>query len=71
MEYILSDLMEAKKCAIIVNVASQWPFAKRNYKQLVELYDRYEQDGLQIIGFPCGQFLNQEENSNEEIKKVT
>ena len=38
---------------------------------MVELYDRYEQAGLQIIGFPCGQFLNQELATNEQIKKVT
>mmetsp|Transcript_27789 Transcript_27789/g.37124 ORF Transcript_27789/g.37124 Transcript_27789/m.37124 type:complete len:84 (+) Transcript_27789:251-502(+) len=38
---------------------------------MVELHQRYEQAGLQVIGFPCGQFLNQEETTNEKIKKVT
>ena len=36
----------------------------------MELYGRYEAQGLQIIGFPCGQFLNQEAKTNEQIKQV-
>ena len=63
--------MEGKKCALIVNVASQWHFARVNYAQLVELYDRYSDCGLQIIGFPTGDFRNQEEDTNEKIKKYT
>ena len=70
-EYIMGDFMDGKKACLIVNVASQWPFAKKNYGQLVELYKRYSESGLQIIGFPSGQFLNQEEDTNEAIKKVS
>jgi len=34
------------------------------------LYDRYEEYGLQILGFPCNQFLGQEPDPNPVIKKT-
>ena len=64
------DYMDNKKCMLIVNVASQWPFAKKNYLALVELYKKYSDAGLQIVGFPCSQFLNQEPDPNEKIKST-
>jgi glutathione peroxidase len=39
-----------------------------NYTQLVDLYNKYKNKGLQILGFPCGQFMNQELSTENEIK---
>ncbi|GMH70682.1 hypothetical protein TL16_g05470, partial [Triparma laevis f. inornata] len=38
-----------------------------NYTQLVELYDKYHERGLEILAFPCNQFGAQEPKSHEEI----
>ena len=60
--------MKDKKAAIIVNVASNWPFAKKNYLALVEMHKKYSDRGFQIIAFPSNQFNNQEPYPNEKIK---
>lgn len=57
------------KVVIIVNVASLWGLASKNYAQLNELYDKYHGNGLEILAFPCNQFSNQEPGTNEEIKQ--
>ena len=31
------------------------------------LYDKYNEQGLEILGFPCNQFLGQEPGTNEEV----
>lgn len=54
------------KVVIIVNVASKCGFTPQ-YKELEDLYKRYNKKGLEIIGFPCNQFANQEPGSDEEI----
>ena len=33
------------------------------------MYNKHKDQGLQIFGFPCGQFMNQELSSGEEIRK--
>ncbi len=38
-----------------------------NYPQLVELYNKHKNDGLEILAFPSAQFMNQEKKTNEEI----
>jgi len=38
-----------------------------NYSQLVELYNKYKNEGLEILAFPSSQFMNQEKKTNEEI----
>eukprot|EP00127_Corallochytrium_limacisporum_P006401 Clim_evm9s226 gene=Clim_evmTU9s226 len=50
------------KTVIVVNVAS-------NYKQLVELYTKYHEHGLEIIAFPCNQFGGQEPGTPAEIRE--
>lgn len=41
-----------------------------NYKQLVELYEKYsEANGLRILAFPCNQFGGQEPGTEEQIKE--
>jgi len=52
---------------IIVNVASKCGFTDTNYKQLQELYEKYEPKGLRIIGFPCNQFGGQEPGTEEDV----
>ena len=44
---------------LIVNVASEWGLTDKNYKQLQELYAKYQSQGLRILGFPCNQFGSQ------------
>ena len=60
---MLSEFMGDKKCMLIVNVASKWPFAKRQYKGLVKLDETFRDRGLVIVGFPCNQFQGQEPKS--------
>ncbi len=55
------------KVVLIVNVASKCGYTPQ-YKGLQELYDKYKDKGLVIIGFPCNQFRNQEPGTNQEIK---
>ncbi|WP_425485740.1 glutathione peroxidase [Limisphaera ngatamarikiensis] len=55
------------KVLLIVNVASKCGFTPQ-YAGLEELYRKYKDRGLVVLGFPCNQFGNQEPGSNEEIK---
>lgn len=54
------------KAIIIVNTASRCGFAPQ-YEGLQALYDRYREQGLTVIAFPCNQFMDQEPDSDEEI----
>jgi hypothetical protein len=52
------------KVVLIVNVASQCGKTPQ-YKQLQQLHERYESDGLVIIGFPSNQFKQQEPGESD------
>ena len=54
------------KVILIVNVASQCGFTSQ-YDGFEELYRKYGDQGLVILGFPCNQFGAQEPGSEEEI----
>ncbi|QQZ07626.1 glutathione peroxidase [Heyndrickxia vini] len=54
------------KVLLIVNTASKCGFTKQ-FAQLQDLYQKYEKEGLEILGFPCNQFRNQDPGSNQEI----
>jgi glutathione peroxidase len=56
------------KVLLIVNVASQCGFTPQ-YKELQEIYEKYKNQGFEVLGFPCNQFGGQEPGSDDEIKK--
>ncbi|CAI9771776.1 unnamed protein product [Fraxinus pennsylvanica] len=57
------------KVLLIVNVASQCGLTNSNYKELTKLYEKYKDQGLEILAFPCNQFGSQEPGTNEEIQQ--
>ncbi|XP_031501897.1 probable phospholipid hydroperoxide glutathione peroxidase [Nymphaea colorata] len=58
------------KTLLLVNVASQCGLTDSNYKELNQLYDKYKDQGLEILAFPCNQFGGQEPGTNEQIEQV-
>jgi glutathione peroxidase len=55
------------KIVLLVNVASNCGFTKQ-YAELQELYEKYSEKGLVVLGVPSNQFGGQEPGSNNEIK---
>lgn len=42
----------------------------QQYEGLEKLYEKYKDDGLVVLGFPCNQFGGQEPGTAEEIQNV-
>ena len=55
------------KVLLLVNVASRCGNTPQ-YKQLEEVYAKYKDQGLVVLGFPCNDFGAQEPGTNDEIK---
>ncbi|XP_022845477.1 probable glutathione peroxidase 2 isoform X2 [Olea europaea var. sylvestris] len=58
------------KVLLIVNVASKCGLTQSNYKELNILYEKYRDQGFEILAFPCNQFAWQEPGTNEEIQET-
>jgi glutathione peroxidase len=56
----------AGEVMLVVNVASKCGFTPQ-YEGLQALYEKYNDKGFTVMGFPCNQFLFQEKGSEEEI----
>lgn len=56
------------KVVLIVNVASKCGFTPQ-YKALEALYNKYQDQGLVILGFPANNFHSQEPGTNAEIEE--
>ena len=54
------------KVLIIVNTATGCSFTPQ-YEDLEKLYQKYHQEGLEILDFPCNQFGNQAPGTDDEI----
>uniref|UniRef100_A0A7N2N7S0 Glutathione peroxidase n=1 Tax=Quercus lobata TaxID=97700 RepID=A0A7N2N7S0_QUELO len=55
------------KVLLIVNVASKCGMTNSNYTELNQLYEKYKEQGLEILVFPCNQFGEEEPGSNDQI----
>ena len=54
------------KVLLIVNTATGCGFTPQ-YEGLQALYDKYQEQGLEILDFPCNQFANQAPGTESEI----
>lgn len=54
------------KVVLIVNTATGCGLTPQ-YQSLQELYDKYKDQGFEILDFPCNQFMGQAPGSAEEI----
>ena len=55
------------KVLLIVNTASKCGFTPQ-FEGLQKLYDQYKDKGLEILGFPCNQFAEQDPGNADEIQ---
>ena len=56
------------KVVLIVNTASKCGFTPQ-FEGLETLYKKYKDRGLEILGFPCNQFGQQDPGDNGEIQE--
>lgn len=56
------------KVVVVVNVASRCG-ATPQYADLQAIYEKYKDQGLVVLGFPCNQFGRQEPGSESDIKE--
>ena len=54
------------KVVLVVNTATGCGFIPQ-YTELQEMYNKYHDQGLEILDFPCNQFGNQAPGEDEEI----
>lgn len=56
------------KVLLVVNVASRCG-ATPQYKELQMLHEKYSEQGLVVMGFPCNQFGAQEPGTSKDIRE--
>ena len=56
------------KVLLIVNVASKCGLTSQS-EGLEKIYEKYQQQGLVVLGIPANEFLSQEPGSNEDIQQ--
>lgn len=56
------------KTVLVVNTASKCGLTPQ-YEGLENLYQKYKDRGLVILGFPCNQFANQESGTSKQIEE--
>ena len=56
------------KALLIVNTASKGT-DKYELRLLQDLYDKYKEKGIEVLAFPCRQFLKREHKNPQKIKK--
>jgi glutathione peroxidase len=61
-----SDNDRGKNAYLVVNVACKCGLTNQSYKEMQELYEKYNGD-LEILAFPCNNFAGQEPGTNAEI----
>jgi len=49
----LRSFSQGSKLTLIVNVATKWAFAHKNYVELVNVHNEYSSYGLKVLAFPC------------------
>ncbi|WFR61633.1 glutathione peroxidase [Paenibacillus amylolyticus] len=54
------------KVLLIVNTASRCSYS-RQFSELQQMYEKYGDQGLEILAFPCNQFNEKEPGSNAEV----
>lgn len=55
-----------EKVVIVVNTASKCGLTPQ-FEELENIYQKYKDKGLVVLGFPCGQFAGQELATEDEI----
>ncbi|MGO4729608.1 glutathione peroxidase [Paenibacillus sp. 2KB_22] len=54
------------KVLLIVNTASRCSYS-RQFSELQQMYEKYREQGLEILAFPCNQFNEKEPGSSAEV----
>jgi len=57
------------KVLVVVNTASKCGFTPQ-YSDLENIYKKYKDMDLEILGFPCNQFAEQEPGNSNDVKSI-